>query len=87
MQKSLDEICQELNFRVFDYSALIVDYSKKIPVIKVCPRLKKSLVKKYLLDDLIQFDADGPYMTTRLQNYAIEISNGEIVCTKRELFY
>jgi len=83
----IDKLCDELNNRVFEYNALIVDYSGKIPVIKVCPRLTKSFVKKYHFDDLVTFKDGNKYMTVRLQNYAIEMTNGEIVATKEILFF
>lgn len=83
----IDKLCDTLNNRVFDYNALIVDYSGPIPVIKVCPRLTKSFVKKFHFGDLVTFKDKQALMTTRLQNYAIELSNGEIVCTKEILFY
>lgn len=85
--KDIDKLCETLNNRVFDYNALIVDYSGSTPVIKVCPRMLPKLVKKLHFDDLITYHNGQALMTIRLQNYAIELSKGEIVATRKILFY
>lgn len=85
--RDIDKLCETLNNRVFDYNALIVDYSDSIPVIKVCPRMSAKLVKKLHFDDLITYHNGQALMTLRLQNYAIELSKGEIVVTRKILFY
>lgn len=84
---NIDKLCNDLNNRVFDYNALYVEYNCPIPVIKVCVRLSPKLVKKLHFDDLITFVDGKALMTTRLQDYAIELSNGEVVATREVLFF
>ena len=84
---NIEELCGTLNNKVFEYKALIVDYSNPIPVIKVSPAMSYKLVKKLNFDDLITFLNGKPKMTIRLQNYAIEFTNSEIVVTRDCFFF
>jgi len=83
----IDKLCDDLNNRVFNYTALFVDYNRTIPAIRVCVRLTPKFVKKFHFDDLIEFHNGKALMTIRLQEYAIELSNGEIVATREVLFF
>lgn len=83
----LNKLCNELNTRVIGYDALEVVNESGTMVIKVKKNVTPKIVKKYLLDDLITFFEGRPIMTPRLQGYARELFNGEVVVTKDLLFY
>lgn len=85
---TIDQLCNQLNNRVFEYSALIVDYSVPMPMIVVCPRMTKKLVKKLHFDDLITFDCNGDaVMSERLQDYALELSDMKVIVLDRGMFF
>ena len=76
--KNLDKLCLDLNNRVFQYEVLYVDYTGKIPTIKILSTVTPKLVKTLYFDDLIGFMGRTPIFKDRLIGYAKELSNNEV---------
>lgn len=74
----LNKLCNELNTRVLGHEALEVVNESGSMVIKVKKNMTPKLVKKMLLDDLITFYDGKAIVTSRLIEYAKELSHGEI---------
>lgn len=83
---NIEDLCKQLNDRVFQYDVLYVDYTGTTTTIKFLPIIKPSLVKKLHFDDLISFVGHSPIFTDRLMRYSKDLSNGEINFTKHFLY-
>lgn len=79
----LNKLCNELNNKI----GVDIFEVKENNTIRFKDSVNYKFVKKHFLDDLITFFEGKPRMTLRLQDYAIELSNGMIVVTKDLLFY
>ena len=83
----LNKLCNELNTRVIGYEVLEVVNESGSMVIKVKKSVTPKIVKKLFIDDLITFFNGKAQMTLRLQDYVIELSNGEVAVTREVIFY